>query len=338
MATLPSFSFQELLKKSTELAQAAEYDASGLFSLSPLSSPEPSRPPSPAPPLPSDLFPPPPPSLSESLFPQIPTSSSTSIPPPIHDPLPHPTRSVMPTIAADRLKRKKAQGHASRSKRRAKAKESRFSPYESRPGTRAKYIDSAASINIPASLGASHVTSTAYIALNPGTTPPRAYRLDEAVGPTSTLGFTLQEWDGALSPSLHPSRFLTDSLPRTTMPVLDSEGRLVAILAGHPDDECWPDLSREAAEMLEKAGKECIIPAKGRDHRRGNFSGLATGISHGGGQKSPRSLRNTPHNADILDKLNQQPPFLRNSGFATSKHCMRWQTFTDIYLLVPQAY
>ena len=39
-ATDPAFDFQELLKQSVERAQVAEYDFAGLFSLSPLSSPE----------------------------------------------------------------------------------------------------------------------------------------------------------------------------------------------------------------------------------------------------------------------------------------------------------
>lgn len=81
----------------------------------------------------------------------------------------------------------------------------------------------------------------------------KTYRLHEVVGPMSKLGFALQEWDGVLSSSPCLSRFLFDNLRRTPMPILDCERRLVAILAGHPDDDCWPDLSRQAADMLEEA-------------------------------------------------------------------------------------
>ena len=79
------------------------------------------------------------------------------------------------------------------------------------------------------------------------------YRLHEAVGPTLTLGFVLQEWDGVLSPSPHLSKFLFDNLRRTPMPILDCETRLVAILAGHPDNDCWPDLRKQATDMFEEA-------------------------------------------------------------------------------------
>ena len=32
----------------------------------------------------------------------------------------------------------------------------------------------------------------------------------------------------------------------------------------------------------------------------------------------PGNLRNNPYNAEILDGLNQKPPYMRMSGFATS--------------------
>ena len=107
----------------------------------------------------------------------------------------------------DRLKKKKAQGHACRSKKRAKAKESRFSPYESRPAVKAKYIDNATSIRTATSLGSSRVASTAYVALDDRVRSRKSYRLDEVAGPASKLGLTLQEWDGMLSPTLFPFLF-----------------------------------------------------------------------------------------------------------------------------------
>lgn len=133
IATHPSFDFQALLKQSTERAQSADCDACDLFSLSPLTSPEPSRPPSPAPPLPNEPLPP---SLEVSNL-SYPVSSSLLTPPYLNDPSPPPTPSATSITTThhrvDRLKKKKAQSHASRNNRRAKAKESRFSPYESRP-------------------------------------------------------------------------------------------------------------------------------------------------------------------------------------------------------------
>ena len=36
------------------------------------------------------------------------------------------------------------------------------------------------------------------------------------------------------------------------MPIVDREGRIIAILAGCPSDELWPELARQAAEALEE--------------------------------------------------------------------------------------
>ena len=230
IAALPSFDFQELMQKSIERAQAADYDSSGLFSLSPLSRPEPSRPPSPV-------------SLTPTILRELSPPPATSA---THT-------SCKPHLHVDRVKKKKSQSHACRSKQHAKAKQSCFSPYESRPAVRAKYVDDAASIQTSTSLESSSVVGTAYVALDDCLRSKKTYRLHEAVGSASKLGFVLQEWDGKLSLSSRFSRFSSNDLGRTPTPILDREGRLVAILAGHPDDESWLDLSKQATDLLEEA-------------------------------------------------------------------------------------
>lgn len=157
----------------------------------------------------------------------------------------------------------------------------------------------------------------------------KTYQLHDAVGPASKLGFVLHEWDGVLSPSPRLSRFLSDNICRTPTPILDREGRLVAILAGHPDDDSWPDLSKQAAEMLEEARGRCQLPGKASRHRRGHFAALRSGVSHGGGQKVPGNLQNSSQNDEVLAELNQKLPFRRNSGFAMSEHHIYWQIFAD---------
>jgi len=99
------------------------------------------------------------------------------------------------------------------------------------------------------------------------------------------------------------------------MPILDREGRLVAILA---NDESWPEQSREGAEALEEARGPCKIPAKGGRHRRRQFVALRCGVSHGGGQKVPGNPKNISPNDEVVANLNQKEPFQRISGFATS--------------------
>jgi len=103
------------------------------------------------------------------------------------------------------------------------------------------------------------------------------------------------------------------------MPVIDREGQLVAILAGRPADDTWDALSTEAAEALEEARQCCSVPAKDKRHRRGHFLALNCGVSHGSGQVEPGNLQNNPRNTEVLAQLNQKPPFMRMSGFATSK-------------------
>lgn len=97
---------------------------------------------------------------------------------------------------ADRNKKKKRQGHTCRSKKRAKEREARFSPYEARPAVKAKYVDQATSVHTSASVETSRVASTAYVALDDRVRSKKVYALHELVGPGSKLGFILQEWDG----------------------------------------------------------------------------------------------------------------------------------------------
>jgi len=145
------------------------------------------------------------------------------------------------------------------------------------------------------------------------------HQLHELVGPTSTLGLKLQEWDGALSALLFPSHRISDQFSRTPTPIIDREGRVVAILAGRPADDSWDALSTEAAEALEEARRCCNVPAKDGRHRRGHFLALRCGVSHGSGQPEPGNLQNNPRNAEVLAGLNQKLPLMRMSGFATSK-------------------
>ena len=201
--TDPAFDFQELLKQSAERAQAAEYDFSGLFSLSPLSSPESSRPSSPV-----NLL-----SLSPLSSPEPSRPSS---------PVTHPSHALgqetpfldesstsqklhtMPMIAihqpVDRVKKRKRQSHHCQNKKRAKEKEIEFSPYVARPAVKAKYVNNATSIHTSASVETSRTASTAYVALDDRIRSRKFYWLHELVGPASKLGFILQEWDGVLSP------------------------------------------------------------------------------------------------------------------------------------------
>ena len=104
---------------------------------------------------------------------------------------------------------------------------------------------------------------------------------------------------------------------RTSVPILDSIGRLVAVLAGHPADPQWPHLHRQGAAALERLRSRCFIPkCRRKPHRRGAFVALQCGISHGGGQPAPKNLDNHPKNEKVLNELNNMPFFQRIAGFA----------------------
>ena len=114
------------------------------------------------------------------------------------------------------------------------------------------------------------------------------------------------------SASKNPKR-----LCRTPTPILTAKRRLIALLAGHPEDTGWGTVKEKAADALEQARRDCTMPLKKRSHRRGQFYALACGISHGGGQKAPMNLKNTAGNEKIVKKLNGQRPFQRFAGFST---------------------
>jgi hypothetical protein len=104
-------------------------------------------------------------------------------------------------------------------------------------------------------------------------------------------------------------------MSRESIPIIDRDGRLVAILAGHPDDKTWSDVSSQAAKALENARQSCSI--KKNDPRRGIFSALQCGVSYGGGQTMPQNLcPENDVNANVLDDLNQTVAFQRINGFS----------------------
>lgn len=70
-------------------------------------------------------------------------------------------------------------------------------------------------------------------------------------------------------------------------------------------------------DALEEARKEMDHPAGADEHRRGNFSILRGGVSHGSGQKRPCNLSNTKTNAAIFERLNGLEVFTRTARFTT---------------------
>lgn len=105
----------------------------------------------------------------------------------------------------------------------------------------------------------------------------------------------------------------------TPRPIIDSQGRIIAVLMGHPKDDEWPQVHQEALRAMQTCASECSHPLWRDEHRRGNYACYSAGVSYGGGQTSPTNLANTKGNAAALDKLMDNKAVRRLAGFASSK-------------------
>lgn len=116
----------------------------------------------------------------------------------------------------------------------------------------------------------------------------------------------------------------------TPVPIVsnDEEKYIIGVFADTPNDAEWPDLVATAAELLEEAREGCQISQSDAEHRRGKFSTLRCGVSHGGGKKMPGNVSNNDTNADIAQKLNEAEPFRRMARFATCELCQRSRSAT----------
>ncbi|KII88462.1 hypothetical protein PLICRDRAFT_111033 [Plicaturopsis crispa FD-325 SS-3] len=108
---------------------------------------------------------------------------------------------------------------------------------------------------------------------------------------------------------------IASSTPRV---LLDDEGRIFAVLVGQPKDPRWAGECQAAANLMEITQKQCRLSKKQKVHRRGNFSCLSVGVSHGGGQKAPGNLRHNKTNKKQLDILLASPSIRRIAGFGSS--------------------
>ncbi|KAK0429518.1 hypothetical protein EV421DRAFT_1745553 [Armillaria borealis] len=69
-------------------------------------------------------------------------------------------------------------------------------------------------------------------------------------------------------------------------PIVDQQGHIISVLAGHPEDPDWDAVHEEAADTLENLCTQCKLSNNQRKHQRGCFGALSFRISYGGGQTS----------------------------------------------------
>ncbi|KAJ7021000.1 hypothetical protein C8F04DRAFT_973343, partial [Mycena alexandri] len=100
--------------------------------------------------------------------------------------------------------------------------------------------------------------------------------------------------------------------------IVDSEGRIIAILLGTLEDPDWPDVIRDAVKAMARArriARQQGAFRAGRIHRRGRYLPLTSGVSFGGGQRIPGNLCNSHLFRQLIRRLLQNRSIRRIAGF-----------------------
>lgn len=105
------------------------------------------------------------------------------------------------------------------------------------------------------------------------------------------------------------------------MPIVDSNGLMIAILGGQPADyegqppnSDWRSVEKDSSTAM-KQTLDRLKFSKNVQHRRGAFGSLRCGVSYGGGQTCPMNLANNASTERILNALNSKRCFRRIAGF-----------------------
>jgi len=117
--------------------------------------------------------------------------------------------------------------------------------------------------------------------------------------------FRFIEWDGC-----------------KTQLILDKDERIIAVLAGQPDDPLWKDTVNTAAEVMQHVEQQGtsveLFTEESLHHRRGEFLAIPTGVSFGGGQTAPGNLVHTAAMRQLIRLLLQSHSIKRIAGFQSS--------------------
>ncbi|KAJ7511928.1 hypothetical protein B0H11DRAFT_2214798 [Mycena galericulata] len=130
----------------------------------------------------------------------------------------------------------------------------------------------------------------------------RAYTREEIEALTGARGLRYLNWLGRLS-----------------LPIVDSKGRIIAVLGGMPKDLAgWKRVTNRATELLAQRVNEGSFSTDQLHHRRAQnpYPSVSRGISHGGGQTEPGELCNNEANTRLTDQLLREKCFQRLAGFA----------------------
>ncbi|KAJ3874241.1 hypothetical protein F5051DRAFT_336179 [Lentinula edodes] len=119
-----------------------------------------------------------------------------------------------------------------------------------------------------------------------------------------------------VGPDINESFQLIKAKAGTTIPLVDSDDRVYGLVV-YPSDPSVTKCAEEAAVLIQQERKNCSFSAEQREHRRGSFPALSTGVSHGNGRTHPQNIVHNKANTSVLERLTASEPFKRLSGFAT---------------------
>ncbi|KAJ7429395.1 hypothetical protein B0H11DRAFT_1768203 [Mycena galericulata] len=110
---------------------------------------------------------------------------------------------------------------------------------------------------------------------------------------------------------------------RHPMVIVDPDGRIVAVFVGKPDDPKWDtEAIQGACRAMDRAARKGLatgaLTSKDRDHRRGAYLSLTTGVSFGGGQKMPGNLVHSKTRRRLIARLLKNKHVQRIAGFQSS--------------------
>ncbi|KAF8198230.1 hypothetical protein K438DRAFT_1584334 [Mycena galopus ATCC 62051] len=122
-----------------------------------------------------------------------------------------------------------------------------------------------------------------------------------------------------------------------TLPVIDSQRRLMLLLGGKPKDLIgWQVVTDGAAKLMDMLLPQCHFTPDNSHHRRAHsespYPSVSRGVSLGGGQMEPGELHNHPHNVRVTDQMLAHEYFQRLVGFT---NCLV-RTFAPILALFYQ--
>ncbi|KAJ7191701.1 hypothetical protein GGX14DRAFT_380823 [Mycena pura] len=120
-----------------------------------------------------------------------------------------------------------------------------------------------------------------------------------------------------------------------SIPILDAQKRVVALLGGRPRGDAWDrDVADEADAAMYKLQPKIRLPKAKLKHRRAQtqFAAVARGVSHGGGRLAPAEVAVGAANRRVTDVLLAHSAFTRIVGFTTALFALWAPNLCNYYL------